>query len=110
MVLHQVLHWVNSTVAIGIGVKLDEMDIWKMNEKIKSLLEHYQAKVAAIPEVRPLIMLHEESMLKLLTYLEYYCKHEQADAELMRECMMMTKGHMNPATVADAIKQWKETV
>ena len=86
------------------------MGVWKMNEKTKSLIKHYQEKVAAIPEVRPLIMLHEESMLKLLTYLECYCKHNQTDTELMRECMIMTKGHMNPATVADAIKQWKGTV
>ena len=80
-----------------------------MNERIKSLLDNYQAKVAAIPEVRPLVMLHEESMLKLLTYLEYHCKHDQTDKELIRECMIMSKGHMNPATVADAVKQWKET-
>ena len=80
-----------------------------MNARIKSLIEYYQAKVAAIPEDRPLVMLHEESMLKLLTYLEYHCKHDRTDTELIRECMTMSKGHMNPVMVADAVKQWKET-
>ena len=38
MVLHQVLHWVNSTVAGGSCVKLNEMGIWKMNERIQELI------------------------------------------------------------------------
>jgi hypothetical protein len=37
LVLHQVLHWVNSTVAGGCCVKLNEMGIWKMNEQMQKL-------------------------------------------------------------------------
>ena len=38
MVLHQVLHWVNSTVASGSCVKLNAMGIWKMNKRIEELI------------------------------------------------------------------------
>ena len=36
-VLHSVLCWVNSTVAGGYCVKLNEMGIWKMNEQMQKL-------------------------------------------------------------------------
>jgi transketolase N-terminal domain/subunit len=75
----------------------------------KELIAHYQRQVDNIPEIRPAIMLYEESMLKILTYLAYYHHRGEDDRDLMKECMIISKGHMNPAFVTDAIKQWKET-
>lgn len=75
----------------------------------QELIEHYQRQVDQIPEIRPLIMLHEEVMLKIITYLAHYHHKGEDDRSLLKECMIVSKGHMNPESVMDAIKQWKET-
>jgi sulfopyruvate decarboxylase TPP-binding subunit len=75
----------------------------------KELISHYQQLVDLIPDQRPMIMLHEEVMLKILTYLAYYHKREEDVNLLMKSCMIISKGHMNPAFVMDAVKQWKES-
>lgn len=73
------------------------------------LIAYYQQKVDSIPDVRPLVMLHEEVMLEILTYLNYYHKRHEDDNLLMKSCMIIAKGHMNPAFVKDAVTQWKTT-
>jgi len=50
LVLHQVLPWVNSTVAGGSCVKLDEMGIWKMNTVWILILFSHAAYPTAGPE------------------------------------------------------------
>ena len=76
----------------------------------QELIDHYQRQVDNIPELRPAITLYEESMLQVLTHLSQYHHRGEDDRDLMRECMIISKGHMNPAFVADAIRQWKDTV
>lgn len=39
MVLRQVLHRINSIVAGGTCIKFNEMGVWKMNERIRELME-----------------------------------------------------------------------
>jgi hypothetical protein len=39
LVLCPILCWVNSTVALGPCIKLNEMGVWKMNERIQELIE-----------------------------------------------------------------------
>jgi Glu-tRNA(Gln) amidotransferase subunit E-like FAD-binding protein len=75
----------------------------------QDLIDHYQRQVDQIPDIRPLVTLHEEVMLKIITHLVAYHHKGEDDNALMKECMSVSRGHMNPTMVKDAIKQWKET-
>jgi hypothetical protein len=75
----------------------------------QELIAHFQQQVDNIPTIRPCITLYEESMLSVLTHLIENHTRNQGDDILMRSCMIKSKGHLNPAFVVDAIKQWKES-